>query len=61
MIVNTPPLAELFGNIPVLVDPAVFQEDRVDISNGDPRAGLELARESLRILLKDCNVLEITK
>jgi prolyl-tRNA editing enzyme YbaK/EbsC (Cys-tRNA(Pro) deacylase) len=54
-------IAELFGNIPVLVDPAVFQEDRLDISSGDPRAGLELTRENLKILLKDCNVLEITK
>ncbi len=54
------PIAELFGNIPVLVDPAVFQEDRLDISSGDPRAGLELTRENLRILLKDCNVMKIT-
>ena len=55
------PIAELFGNIPVLVDPAVFQEDVVDISSGDPRAGLELTRENLKILLKDCNVTKITK
>ncbi|MEE9465217.1 MAG: hypothetical protein V3W14_06575 [Candidatus Neomarinimicrobiota bacterium] len=54
-------IAELFGNIPALVDPAVFQEDRLDISSGDPRAGLDLTRENLKILLKDCNVLEITK
>jgi len=55
------PIADFFGNIPVLVDPAVFQEDRVDISSGDPRAGLELTRENLRILLKDCNVMKLTK
>ena len=55
------PIAELFGDIPVLVDPAVFQEDVVDISSGDPRAGLELTRENLKILLKDCNVTKITK
>jgi len=54
------PIAELFGNIPVLVDPAVFQEDRLYISSGDPRAGLELTRENLRILLEDCNVMKIT-
>jgi Cys-tRNA(Pro) deacylase len=55
------PIADLFGNIPVLVDPAVFQEDRVDISSGDPRAGLELTRDNLRILLKGSKITQITK
>ncbi|MGD2270761.1 MAG: YbaK/EbsC family protein [Desulfobacterales bacterium] len=55
------PIADLFGEIPILVDPAVFEEAIVDISSGDPRAGLELTRENLKMLLKDGRVLEITK
>jgi prolyl-tRNA editing enzyme YbaK/EbsC (Cys-tRNA(Pro) deacylase) len=55
------PIAELFGNIPILVDPAVFRENRVDISSGDPCAGLELTREHLRILLKGSQITPITR
>jgi prolyl-tRNA editing enzyme YbaK/EbsC (Cys-tRNA(Pro) deacylase) len=55
------PIAELFGNTPVLVDPAVFQEDRVDISSGDPCAGLELTRDNLKILLKGSIITPITQ
>ena len=55
------PITELFGNTPVLVDPAVFQEDRVDISSGDPCAGLELTREHLQTLLKGSQITPITR
>ncbi len=55
------PIAELFGKIPILVDPAVFQEEYVDISSGDPHAGLELTRDSLRRLLQGSKIEQITK
>ena len=55
------PIAELFGRLPILVDPSVFRENRVDISSGDPCAGLELTREHLRILLKGSQITPITR
>ena len=55
------PISELFPGMPIFVDAAVFEEELVDISSGDPRAGLELKREDLRSLLGDCEVVKITK
>jgi prolyl-tRNA editing enzyme YbaK/EbsC (Cys-tRNA(Pro) deacylase) len=55
------PVGELFGGCPMFVDPAVFAEAVVDISSGDPRAGLELNREDLRRLLKEATVAQIAK
>ena len=55
------PLGEIFQKIPVFVDPGVFAEPLVDISSGDPNAGLELKREDLRRLLNDATIEEIAK
>jgi Cys-tRNA(Pro)/Cys-tRNA(Cys) deacylase len=46
---------------PVLVDPSVFDEEFLDISSGDPQAGLELHRNVLRELLKEATLVDITK
>jgi Cys-tRNA(Pro)/Cys-tRNA(Cys) deacylase len=45
------PIKDLFPSHILLADPEVFAEDPVDISSGDPQAGLELSREDLRKLL----------
>lgn len=55
------PIADFFSGVPLFVDPAVFEEDFVDISSGDPRAGVELTKETLRLLLKGCHITDITK
>ena len=55
------PIADLLEGIPIFVDPAVFYEKRVDISSGDPSAGLELKSEDLKKLLGRSTVIEITK
>lgn len=54
------PIAALFDGMTVFVDPSVYAEDLVDISSGDPRAGLELKSEDLQTLLKGSVVTEIT-
>jgi Cys-tRNA(Pro)/Cys-tRNA(Cys) deacylase len=45
------PIKDLFPGHILLVDPGVFIEYPVDISSGDPQAGLELSRDDLRKLL----------
>ena len=55
------PLGEIFQGIPVLVDPGVFAEPLVEISSGDPSAGLELKKEDLRRLLNNATIVEIAK
>ncbi len=55
------PIADLFDGVQIVVDPAVFKEAVVDISSGDPRAGVELTSKNLRFLLKDSEIVEITK
>ncbi len=55
------PIAKLLKGMPTFVDPAVFLEKMVDISSGDPRAGLELKSEDLQELLGGSVVTEITK
>jgi Cys-tRNA(Pro) deacylase len=55
------PIAELFEGMPIFVDPSVYVEDLVDISSGDPRAGIELKSEDLQTLLKGSVVTEIIK
>jgi len=42
---------QLVGKARILMDPSVFEENVVDISSGDPLAGVELSpRELLRVL-----------
>ena len=55
------PMADFLAGLPLFVDPGVFAEAVVDISSGDPRAGLELRREDLKRLLKGATIVEITK
>jgi Cys-tRNA(Pro) deacylase len=56
-----PPVGEVFEEIPKFLDPSVFNEEWLDISSGDPQAGLELRREDLRGILAKATVAEIVK
>jgi len=55
------PIGSGVEGIPLFVDPSVFDEEFLDISSGDPSAGLELHRDDLRNLLKEATVVEIVK
>jgi Cys-tRNA(Pro) deacylase len=55
------PLGRILEGIPLFVDVSVFQEEFLDISSGDPNAGLELHRDDLRNLLKEATFVEIVK
>jgi prolyl-tRNA editing enzyme YbaK/EbsC (Cys-tRNA(Pro) deacylase) len=55
------PVGNAFEGIPIFADPSVFDEEILDISSGDPQAGLELHREVLRRLLQKANFVSITK
>lgn len=55
------PVSEFFDERPIYIDPSVFDEDVVDISSGDPCAGIELKNEDLRKLLKTYEVVDITQ
>lgn len=50
-----------FEGLPMFVDPTVFEEEFLDISSGNPSAGLELHRNALKELLKEAIFVEITK
>jgi len=50
-----------FEELHMFVDPSVFEEEFLDISSGDPKAGLELHREDLKDLLKEGRFVNITK
>jgi Cys-tRNA(Pro) deacylase len=54
-------MAPIVEGFPVFVDRSVFDQEVVDISSGDPKAGLELRREDLRRLLTHAIVAEIAK
>jgi Cys-tRNA(Pro)/Cys-tRNA(Cys) deacylase len=55
------PVGRMLEGMPVFVDPSVFEEEFLDISSGDPNAGLELHRDALKELLKEATFAEITK
>ena len=55
------PFADLLVDMQIFVDPAIFYEEMVDISSGNPRAGLELKSNDLRTLLEGSTVTDITK
>jgi len=55
------PIGPILGGIPIFVDPSVFEEEWLDISSGDPNAGLELQRDDLRKLLKEATFVDIVK
>jgi Cys-tRNA(Pro)/Cys-tRNA(Cys) deacylase len=53
------PVGKILESLARFVDPSVFEEEFVDISSGDPTAGLELSRSDLKQLLKDATITEI--
>ena len=55
------PIGRVLEGIPLFVDSSVFDEEFLDISSGDPKAGLELHRDDLRNLLKEATIVEIVK
>jgi prolyl-tRNA editing enzyme YbaK/EbsC (Cys-tRNA(Pro) deacylase) len=55
------PVADILAGLLLYVDSGVFEEQFVDISSGDPRAGLELKAVDLRRLLGNATMAEITK
>jgi Cys-tRNA(Pro) deacylase len=55
------PVGKLFMGIPIFVDPSIFDEEFLDISSGDPTAGLELHRDVLKELLSGATFVEIAK
>jgi len=55
------PLGRALEGVPMFVDPAIFAEELVDISSGDPSAGVELKSKDLQILLSHATVTVISK
>ena len=55
------PIGGALVEMPIFVDPALFDEEFLDISSGDPNAGLELHRDALKGLLKKAVFAPITK
>lgn len=55
------PIGDHLHGLRLFVDPTVFAESLIDISSGQPTAGLELSSEDLKTLLKDATIAEITK
>lgn len=55
------PVGAILEKMCIFVDPALFDEEFLDISSGDPNAGLELHRDALKGLLKAAVFAPITK
>lgn len=55
------PVGSMIEGLPVFVDHSVFEEEVVDISSGDPTAGLELKRDDLKKLLRDATIADLAK
>lgn len=55
------PIGRVLEGIPLFVDPSVFDEEFLDISSGDPNAGLEVHRDDLGFLLSGATLIDITK
>jgi len=55
------PIGRGLEGMPIFVDPTLFDEEFLDISSGDPKAGLELHRDDLKRLLKEAVFAPITK
>ncbi len=55
------PVGKLIMGIPMFVEPSIFDEEFLDISSGDPTAGLELHRDVLKELLRGATFVEIAK
>ena len=59
LIVGAISPVDLIGRARIVMDPGVLDEEFVDISSGDPLAGIELASKELRDLL-DAEIAVIT-
>ncbi len=59
LIVGAISPVDLIGRARIVMDPGVLEEEFVDISSGDPLAGIELSSKELRDLL-DAQLAEIT-
>jgi len=55
------PVGSMIEDLPVFVDHSVFEEEVVDISSGDPTAGLELKRDDLKKILRDVTIADLAK
>lgn len=55
------PIGRVLERMRIFVDPALFDEEFLDTSSGDPNAGLELHRDALKALLKEAVFAPITK
>jgi Cys-tRNA(Pro)/Cys-tRNA(Cys) deacylase len=55
------PVGHMLKGMAIFVDPCIFREEFLDISSGDPRAGLELHRDVLKKVLDGAVFAEITK
>ncbi len=55
------PIGNILKGLPMFVDPSVFDGEVVDISSGDPKAGLELCGDDLRGLLRHATVADIAE
>jgi len=45
------PVGKAMEGLPIFVDPSVFEQRVIDISTGDPAAGLELDGDDLKRLI----------
>ncbi|HUC56858.1 MAG TPA: YbaK/EbsC family protein [Streptosporangiaceae bacterium] len=59
LIVGAISPVDLIGRAKVVMDPGVLEEEFVDISSGDPLAGIELSSKELKDVL-DAEIAEIT-
>jgi Cys-tRNA(Pro)/Cys-tRNA(Cys) deacylase len=55
------PIGRTLKGVSLFVDPSVFDEEWLDISSGDPKAGLELHRDDLKKLLMEATFVAIAK
>jgi len=55
------PVGSMIEGLPVFVDHSVFEEEVVDISSGDPTAGLELKRDDLKKILREVTIADLEK
>lgn len=55
------PIGRGLDEVPLFVDPSLFEEGFLDISNGNPNAGLELHWDILKKLLKEGTLVSIMK
>ena len=55
------PVDDRFNHLVKFIDPRVFEEDIIDISSGDPKAGIEIESRYLKDLLDHSVIMPISK